>query len=109
MTNVTRLGLNVGGLIDFEKLIGEFYLAFLIINADIFNLFLPADVHDDLVDIISGIEHHGVVGAQFDRIAQALGFRHTFFPKPFFLIFYTEIGPGGYREKQDDADADNKF
>jgi hypothetical protein len=67
---------------------------------------LFADIHDDLIDIVPGIEHHGILGAQFDGVAEPFGFDDDFPAQAFFLVSDVKIGPGGYGQQQNDADAD---
>ena len=94
MTDVAGLGLNIAGLVDFGRMVGKFYFTLFIVDSNALNSFLFADIHYDLVDIIAGIVHHGVVGAQLNRVAQPFGFSHDVFAQPFFLVPDTEIGPG---------------
>ena len=63
MADETGLGVDVGCMVDFRKLIGEFDLAAFVINPDILDVLLPGDVLNDLIDVVAGIVHHGIMGA----------------------------------------------
>ena len=94
MADITCLCLDVCGFVDFLKAVGEFYLPLLVIDADVLDLFLFADIFCDLVDVIPGIKHHGIVGAQFDGIPQSVGLGYDIVKGPFFVGANAEIGPG---------------
>jgi hypothetical protein len=104
MADKTGLGLDIRGLVNFFGPVGEFYLSLFVINADILYLFLPADVCRDLVNFISGIEHHGIVGTQFYGIPQPVTLCHNIIDSPLLLILDIEIGPGGYADQEDQTD-----
>jgi hypothetical protein len=89
--------------------IGVFQLTPLVINANMIDFLLPADVLDHSANIIPGIEHHGVMGAEFDGIAQPVGIRHHMRKNLFFLIFNINVGPNRNRKQQGDADDDNQL
>ena len=94
MTDDAGLRLDIAGLVDFGRMVGKFYFTLFIVDSKALNSFLIADIHYDLVDIIAGIVHHGVVGTQLNGIAQPFGFSHNVFAKSFFLILDTEVCPG---------------
>ena len=64
MADIAGFRLDVGRGVDLRGGIGEFDLALLVIDSEIFDAFLFADIGDDLGDIIAGIEHHGIMGSQ---------------------------------------------
>jgi hypothetical protein len=78
-------------------------LAFFIIDANRFDLFLSANVVNDLIDIIPGIQHHGVMGAESYGIGQSVGSGHNISHELFFLIIDIKISPGGNGNKQGQA------
>ncbi len=86
--------LNIAGLVDFGRMVGKFYFSLFIVDTNALNSFLPADIHYDLVDIIAGIVHHGVVGAQLNGGAQPFGLGHNVFAQSFLLIPDAEVSPG---------------
>ena len=63
MADIAGFGLDIGDLVDFLLLVGEFDLSGFVVDANGFDFFLAGDVHNDLVDIVPGIAHHGIVGA----------------------------------------------
>ena len=93
MTDVAGLGLNIAGLVDFKRMVGKFYFTLFIVNSNALNSLLIADIPYDLVDIIAGIVHHGVLGTQLNGIAQPFGFSHNVFAQSSFLISDTEVCP----------------
>jgi hypothetical protein len=68
VADVTGLGFDIGDLVNFGRLIGIFYLSIFIVNPDGLDFLLFADVCDNLVDVVSGIGHHGIVGTQLDGV-----------------------------------------
>jgi len=108
MAYKTGLGLNICDLVDFLGTVREFDLSLFIINAYIFYPFLPGDVFCDLVDVISGIEHHGIVGTQFYGVTQPVSLCYNIIDSPLLLIFNIKIGPGGYADQKDQTDPENQ-
>ena len=68
MANIACFRLYVGRGVDFRGGVGEFNLALFVIDSDIFDAFLFANIGDDLRDVIAGIEHHGIMGSQTYRV-----------------------------------------
>ncbi len=104
MANVAGVGLDVGNLIDLLGNVGKFYLPIFVVNDNIFNAFLPSNVLDDFIDILPGIEHHGVVGAQFDGVSQPVDFHYQVINDALPLIFDVEVSPGGNTDEQYQTD-----
>ena len=72
VANIAGLGLDIGLAIQLLGVVGIFDLSQFVIDADIFDIVLAGDIMDDLLDIVPGIGHHGIVGAQPDGVAQAV-------------------------------------
>jgi hypothetical protein len=94
VADVAGLRFNITGLVDFGRMVGKFYFTLFIVDSNALNSLLIADIHYDLVDIIAGIVHHGVLGTQLNGVAQPFGFSHNVFAQSFFLIPDAEVGPG---------------
>ena len=109
MTNVAGFRLDIAGPVNFGRMVGKFNFPLFVVDSDTLDSFLFADILNDLVDIITGIVHHGVVGTQLDGIAEPLGFSHYFFTQPFFLVPDAEVRPGGNDQEQNDSDPDNQL
>jgi hypothetical protein len=62
---------------------------------------LPADVLNDLSNIISGIEHHGIMGPQFYGIPEPVSLGHFMLNRFSLLVFDIKIGPRGYGDQED--------
>jgi hypothetical protein len=92
--------LDVGGLPLLGRGIREFYLALLIINSDVLDVFLPSDVIDNLIDVMAGIKHHRIMGAEPDGICQFVGSSHDVFHQFLPIVFDVEVGPCRYAAKQ---------
>ena len=102
MTDVADLGLEVGAQVQFRGAIGKLDFPLLVVNADVFYFFLPGDVLDDLVDVVAGVEHHGIVGAQQDGVAQAVGAPDDVLHGTLLLVLDVEVGPrrNGHQQGQ---------
>jgi len=101
MADKTGLGLNIRCLVNLFRPAGKFDLSLFVIDTNIFYLFLSANVGRDLVNVVSGIEHHGIVGTQFYGIPQPVSLCNHLFNGPLLLILNIKIGPGGYADQQD--------
>ena len=93
VTNIASLRSNVAGLVDFGRMVGKFYFTLFIVDSNALNSLLLADIPYDLVDIVAGIVHHGVMGAQLNRVAQTFGFSHDVLAQSLLLIPDAEVGP----------------
>jgi len=102
MADVAGFGFNVGGHVDFVRMIGIFDFTGFVVNANVFDFRKPADIGDDLVDVVPGIEHHGIVGAQAYGGRQPVGCIDDVLHELFFLIIDVEIGPRRDREQKDE-------
>ncbi|VTR66567.1 hypothetical protein DESC_480277 [Desulfosarcina cetonica] len=103
VADMAGLGLDVGGLVDLLGVVGVFDFAGFVVNADVLDFRLAADVVDDLVDLVAGVEHHGVVGAQADRGGEAIRAGHDALHHFLLLIADIEKGPGGDGDEQNGA------
>ena len=108
MADKAGLGLDIRCLVNFFGPAGKFDLSLFVIDTNIFYLFLPADVCRDLVNFVSGIDHHGVVGTQFYGITQPVSLCHHIFKGSFLLIINIKIGPGGYADQQDQTNPEDQ-
>jgi hypothetical protein len=108
MADKAGFGLDIRCLVNLLSPVGKFDLSLFVIDTNIFYLFLPADVRRDLVNLISGIEHHGVVGTQFYGITQPVSLCHHIFKGSFLLIINIKIGPGGYADQQDQTNPEDQ-
>ncbi|MDX2478761.1 MAG: hypothetical protein QNK24_00325 [Desulfuromusa sp.] len=70
---------------------------------------LLGNVVDDLLDVVPGVEHHGIVGAQADGIAQPLGAGGDVVHHLFLHVSKIEKSPHSERQKQQQTDADQKL
>jgi hypothetical protein len=104
VANIAGFIFYIGGCINFGRAVGKFYLAFFIIEPYRFDGLLPADVRYNLIDIIAGVQHHGIMGAEFDGRGQAVRPGHHMLHKLFFLVSDVEIGPGGKGYEQCQSD-----
>ncbi len=109
MAHITRLGFNIGGHVDFGQTVGKLYLPRFVVYADIFDFRLFTDVLDDLVDVVPGVEHHGIVGPQADGRSQAVSAGHDVAHQLFLLVADIEIGPGSDGEQEHNPDRDDQF
>jgi hypothetical protein len=109
VADITGFGLDVGDLVDFPGLAGKFYLTGFVVDADIFDLFLLAYVFYDLIDIVPGIEHHGIMSAKSDGIGQSPRPFYDLFHDLFLLVIDIEIGPGRQAEQQNGSDGQNQL
>ena len=109
MTNVTGLGLDVGLRVHFIRTVAKLDLSLFVVYADGFDLFLASNVADNLVDVIPGIEHHRVVGAQFDGVGQPVGGRRDVFHQLNTLVAHAVIGPDRQGHQQRQTDGYNEF
>ena len=103
MADTTGFRVNGGAAANFGSPVGKSHQAILIVDPDKFDFLLSADVADNAVDILTGIEHHGVVGAQFDGAAQAFGKHRHVIDHTLLLVTNAEKGPGGDTDQQRDA------
>jgi len=71
VADVAGLGFDVGDLLDFLGVVGKLDGPLFVVDADVLDLFQPGDVGDDLVDVVPGVQHHGVMRAELDGIAEA--------------------------------------
>ncbi len=109
VADVAGFGFDVGDLLQFFQVIGKLDGPLFIVDANVADLLQPGDVVDDLVDVVPGVEHHGVVGAELDGVAEPLRLRHELLLQIVLLIGDAEVGPGGDREHQDDAGDQDQF
>ena len=109
MADIAGFCLDVGRGVDFRGRVGEFDLALFVIDSDIFDAFLIADIGDDLRDVIAGIEHHGIMGSQTDRVGQTIRIGDDVVHDSVFLFVDIKIGPGGHGQQQGHADTQNEF
>ena len=93
MADIAGFRFDIGDLVDFFQLVRKFDLARFVVDADGFDVFLAGDVEDDLVDIVPGVGHHGVVGAQFDGVAEPYGFIQNLVGELVVFIADIEKGP----------------
>ena len=94
MADVAGFGLDVRGQIDFRGLVRKFDFSCLVVYSDILYFGQPSDVHDDLVDVIPGIEHHGIMCSQPDSGSKPIGGSHNVPHFLFFLVAHIDLGPG---------------
>ena len=66
MTDVARLRLDIRAAVHLGDLVGVFDLPLLVVDPDVIDLLDLGDVVDDLVDVVPGVEHHGVMRAEPD-------------------------------------------
>ena len=81
----------------------------LVVDADVNDIVLFGDVGDDLLDVVPGVEHHGIVGAQADGVAQPLGAGGDVVHHLFLHVSEVEESPHGQGQKQQQPDADQKL
>ena len=108
MADKAGLGLDIRCLVDFFSPAGKFDLSLFVVDTNIFYLFLPADVCRDLVDFVSRIEHHGIMGTQLYGITQPVSLCHHIFKGSFLLNINIKIGPGGYADQQDQTNPEDQ-
>jgi len=101
MADVTGLCLDIGLLIHLFRPIGEFDLPLFIVNTDIFYLLESGYILYDLVDVVPGIQHHGIVSTQLNSISQPFPFHHHVSHGLLFLVFDIEIGPDRETDEND--------
>lgn len=99
MTNMAGFRLNIGDLTELFGPVREGNLTELIVDPDILNLFLATDILYDLGEIVSGIQHHGIMGAHLDGIPQPIRFRQYAIDGPVPLDVDVEIGPNKDRDE----------
>ena len=109
MAYIAGLVFYIGRCVDFPGAVGKFDLAVFIINPDRFDGFMPADIIDNLIDIIAGVRHHGIVSAEFDGRAQTVGSDHHMFHEFFFLVIDVKISPGGQGDEQRQSHRKDEF
>jgi hypothetical protein len=100
MADVAGFCFDIGLLTNFRSIVGKLNFSSLIVYAEIFYFFLFANIGDDLVDVIPGIDHHGVMGTQGNGIRQSVCPFENVFHDPFLLIPDTEKSPGGHTDKK---------
>ena len=109
MTYIAGFIFNIGAGVHFGRAVGKFDLAVFIVKPDRFDGLLPTDVGDYLIDIIAGVQHHGIMGAEFDGRGQAVRPRHHMLHELFFLVCEVEIGPGGKGYEQCQSDCNDEL
>ena len=66
-----------------------------------FNAFLPGYAINSLIYVISGIQHHGIVGAQLNGMTQSVHACDKIFQGLLLLVFNMKIGPGAEANQKD--------
>ena len=103
MADIAGFGFYIGDLVHFVGLVGKLDLPFLVVDSDILDIPLPSDVHRNLVDVVAGVEHHRVVGAELDGVGQPVGPLDDFVHEFFLLVIDVEVSPGRNRQQQRQA------
>jgi hypothetical protein len=109
VADVARFRFYAGPFIDLSREAGEFDLPLLVINPDILDALLLADVLCYLVDVVSGIEHHRVMGAQLDGVAEPVARFNDVLESICLLIVYVEVCPGENANKKNQPYQSNKL
>ena len=109
MADVAGLVLDVGDRVNLGVLIGEFDLTLFVVDADVDDVVLLGDVVDDLLDVISGVEHHGIMGAQSDGVAQPLSAGGDVAHHLLLHVTIVEESPHRQGQEQHQADAGQQF
>lgn len=90
-------------------MVRELDLPFFVVNPDTFDILLPADVLDNLCDIIPRVEHHRVIGTQHDRFTEPIRIVDDALGEGLPLVFNVEVGPGGDGYQEDGPDGKNQL
>jgi hypothetical protein len=61
---------------------------------------LLTDIVNDIIDVLSRVQHHGIMGAKNNGIAQSVGCYHNIFHDLLGLVSNIKIGPYRYAQKQ---------
>jgi len=109
VADVAGLVLDVGDRVNLVVMIGDFDLPLLVVDADIDDVVLLGNVVDDLFDVVPGVEHHGIMGAQADGVAQPLSACGDVAHHLLLHVSKIEESPHREGQKQQHADAGQKF
>ena len=109
VADVAGLRTDVGDLLDLLGPVGKLDGALFVVDADVLDVVQPRDVGDDLVDVVAGVQHHRVVRAQTDGVAEPLGLRDDLVLEAGFLVGDAEIRPGGNGQQQRGADTQDQL
>ena len=109
MADIADLSFDIDFVVNFCGFIGKFYFPLFVKYSNIFNFLLFTDILNDLVDVIPGIKHHGVVRTQADCIRQPVGVGDDISHKLFFQIAGIHVSPGRNGQQQHQTDRNNQF
>jgi hypothetical protein len=109
MANDARFSADAGGFPHLLADTGKLDLPGLVEDPDIADLGLSPDIVGDLVDVVSRVEHHGIVGAQPDGIAQPVGLVDGVTAGCPLVIFNVHVGPNRDAAKQDQTNPEDQL
>ena len=93
VTDITGFRFDIGGVVNLGRGVGKFDLTVFVINPYILDFLKLADVLNNLIDVVPGINHHGIMGAQPDCARQPVGAGDNISHGLLFLIIYIEVSP----------------
>ena len=103
MTDPACLGINVLCPVNFSWGVRKFRVPAFIVNPYIFDPFLVCDIFDYLINVIPGIDHHGIMGSEQDGFADTVCHSGIHIDPFRSLVGNAEIRPDGYSKKADAA------
>lgn len=109
MTDDASFCTDIGGPPDLFAITGELYFSSLVEDPNVADLGLASDILGDLIDVVSRIEHHGVVGAQPDGIAQPVGLVDGVTTGRSLVVLDVHVGPDRDAAKQDQANPEDEL
>ena len=108
VTNGAGCGADAGSTVHLFLDVGELDLPLLIENSYALYLLQSSNVFDDLVDVVTGIERHGIVRTQLDGVAQSIGFLDHVIGGVFLVVLDVGVGPDGDAPQQDQSDPEDE-
>jgi hypothetical protein len=104
-----RFRLDILHGIDFSYLTRELDAPLFVEYSDVLNFLLASDVVNDLVDVVPGVEHHGIVGTQPDGIPQSVCLFDHMVDGVRLMVLDIDICPTGNASKEYQANPEDEL